>query len=613
VVGKFVEYFGEGVSTLSLADRATVSNMAPEYGATCGFFPVDEETLNYLKLTGRKKEHIELVERYCRENLMFRDSGSVPEYSEIVEIDLGEVEACLAGPKRPQDIIPLSLMKEEFDQSITREKGYRGFGLSENIVMDGDRASIKNGSVVIAAITSCTNTSNPFVLIGAGLLAKKACELGLEVPPHVKTSLAPGSKVVTAYLRQSGLLEYLERLGFGVVGYGCTTCIGNSGPLRREVEDAIKENDLLVASVLSGNRNFEGRIHPLVKANYLASPPLVVAYALAGSMTVDLYKEPLGRDKNGQDVYLKDIWPTNREIEEIIQKVVASDLFAKEYEDVYEGNKRWNEIADDSGELYGFDEESTYIQNPPFFEGLKLEVEKIKPLENLRVVGMFGDYVTTDHISPAGSISEDSPAGKYLLEKGVKKESFNSYGSRRGNHEVMMRGTLANIRLNNKLAGGKEGGFTRYFPTGEVTSIYNACMRYKQEGVGLVVIAGEGYGMGSSRDWAAKGVALLGVKAVIAKSYERIHRSNLALMGVLPLQFREGESAESLELTGEEVFTIHVDDHIKPRSLVKVTACDKDGNEKEFEVLVRFDSEVEIDYYRHGGILSMVLREKLNG
>ncbi|HOA31152.1 MAG TPA: aconitase family protein, partial [Clostridia bacterium] len=360
-------------------------------------------------------------------------------------------------------------------------------------------------------------------------------------------------------------------------------------------------------------RNFEGRIHPLVKANYLASPPLVVAYALAGSMTVDLYKEPLGRDKNGQDVYLKDIWPTNREIEEIIQKVVASDLFAKEYEDVYEGNKRWNEIADDSGELYGFDEESTYIQNPPFFEGLKLEVEKIKPLENLRVVGMFGDYVTTDHISPAGSISEDSPAGKYLLEKGVKKESFNSYGSRRGNHEVMMRGTLANIRLNNKLAGGKEGGFTRYFPTGEVTSIYNACMRYKQEGVGLVVIAGEGYGMGSSRDWAAKGVALLGVKAVIAKSYERIHRSNLALMGVLPLQFREGESAESLELTGEEVFTIHVDDHIKPRSLVKVTACDKDGNEKEFEVLVRFDSEVEIDYYRHGGILSMVLREKLNG
>jgi aconitate hydratase len=544
---------------------------------------------------------------------MFRDSGSVPEYSEIVEIDLGEVEACLAGPKRPQDIIPLSLMKEEFDQSITREKGYRGFGLSENIVMDGDRASIKNGSVVIAAITSCTNTSNPFVLIGAGLLAKKACELGLEVPPHVKTSLAPGSKVVTAYLRQSGLLEYLERLGFGVVGYGCTTCIGNSGPLRREVEDAIKENDLLVASVLSGNRNFEGRIHPLVKANYLASPPLVVAYALAGSMTVDLYKEPLGRDKNGQDVYLKDIWPTNREIEEIIQKVVASDLFAKEYEDVYEGNKRWNEIADDSGELYGFDEESTYIQNPPFFEGLKLEVEKIKPLENLRVVGMFGDYVTTDHISPAGSISEDSPAGKYLLEKGVKKESFNSYGSRRGNHEVMMRGTLANIRLNNKLAGGKEGGFTRYFPTGEVTSIYNACMRYKQEGVGLVVIAGEGYGMGSSRDWAAKGVALLGVKAVIAKSYERIHRSNLALMGVLPLQFREGESAESLELTGEEVFTIHVDDHIKPRSLVKVTACDKDGNEKEFEVLVRFDSEVEIDYYRHGGILSMVLREKLNG
>lgn len=613
VVGKFVEYFGEGVSTLSLADRATVSNMAPEYGATCGFFPVDEETMNYLKLTGRKKEHIELVERYCRENLMFRDSGSVPEYSEIVEIDLGEVEACLAGPKRPQDIIPLSLMKEEFDQSITREKGYRGFGLSENIVMDGDRASIKNGSVVIAAITSCTNTSNPFVLIGAGLLAKKACELGLEVPPHVKTSLAPGSKVVTAYLRQSGLLEYLERLGFGVVGYGCTTCIGNSGPLRREVEDAIKENDLLVASVLSGNRNFEGRIHPLVKANYLASPPLVVAYALAGSMTVDLYKEPLGRDKNGQDVYLKDIWPTNREIEEIIQKVVASDLFAKEYEDVYEGNKRWNEIADDSGELYGFDEESTYIQNPPFFEGLKLEVEKIKPLENLRVVGMFGDYVTTDHISPAGSISEDSPAGKYLLEKGVKKESFNSYGSRRGNHEVMMRGTLANIRLNNKLAGGKEGGFTRYFPTGEVTSIYNACMRYKQEGVGLVVIAGEGYGMGSSRDWAAKGVALLGVKAVIAKSYERIHRSNLALMGVLPLQFREGESAESLELTGEEVFTIHVDDHIKPRSLVKVTACDKDGNEKEFEVLVRFDSEVEIDYYRHGGILSMVLREKLNG
>ncbi len=619
VVGKFVEYFGEGVSALSLADRATVSNMAPEYGATCAFFPVDYETLNYLKLTGRKKEHMDLVEMYCRENMLFRDEDSLPEYSEIVEIDLGEVEACLAGPKRPQDLVPLSRMKDEFNLSLTREKGHHGFGLIGDtdkkvfLAMDGARTSLKNGSVVIVAITSCTNTSNPFVLIGAGLLAKKACKLGLSIPPYVKTSLAPGSKVVTAYLKRSGLLEYLERLGFSIVGYGCTTCIGNSGPLRREIEEAIKENDLLVASVLSGNRNFEGRIHPLVKANYLASPSLVVAYALAGNMNVDLYRESLGKDKNGQDVYLKDIWPTNREIEEIIKEVVDSGLFVKEYEDVYEGNKRWNEIADDSGVLYDFDEESTYIQNPPFFEGLSMEVERIKKLENLRVVGMFGDYVTTDHISPAGSISEDSPAGKYLMENDVRKEYFNSYGSRRGNHEVMMRGTFANIRLINKLAGGKEGGYTKYFPTGEIMSIYDACMRYKKDGVGLVVIAGEGYGMGSSRDWAAKGVALLGVKAVIAKSYERIHRSNLALMGVLPLQFKQGESAESLGLTGEEVLTIHVEDNIKPRSYAKVTAVDKDGNKKEFDVLVRFDSEVEMDYYRHGGILSMVLREKLKG
>lgn len=620
VVGKFVEFFGDGVASLPLADRATIANMAPEYGATCGFFPVDGETLNYLRLTGRAEEQVKLVEKYLKENdMFFTVDKPEPVYKDIVEINLSEIEANLSGPKRPQDLIPLSRMQKTFKDALTAPVSNQSFGLDPAEITkevtvkfhDGSESVMKTGALVIAAITSCTNTSNPYVMLGAGLLAKKAVEKGLQVPKHVKTSLAPGSKVVTGYLRDAGLMPYMSQLGFDLVGYGCTTCIGNSGPLKEEIEKAIVENDLLVTSILSGNRNFEGRIHPLVRGNYLASPPLVVAYALAGTIDIDLTKEPLGKDKDGNDVYMKDIWPSKEEVDETVKKTVTPELFRKEYEHVFSDNKRWNEIKTSNDPLYNWNSESTYIQNPPFFEDLSKELTTIEPLTDMRIVGKFGDSVTTDHISPAGAIGKDTPAGKYLLEKGVQPRDFNSYGSRRGNHEVMMRGTFANIRIRNQVAPGTEGGYSTYWPTGEVGSMYDTCMKYKEDGTGLVVIAGKDYGMGSSRDWAAKGTYLLGIKTVIAESFERIHRSNLAMMGVLPLQFKKGENAETLGLTGKEVINVYIDENVKPRDIVKVTAVSEDGSKKEFEVLVRFDSIVEIDYYRNGGILPLVLREKL--
>ncbi|MDG5789598.1 aconitate hydratase AcnA [Evansella sp. AB-P1] len=622
VVGKFVEYFGPGLADMTLADRATLSNMAPEYGATCGFFPVDDETLNYLRFTGRSEELVNLVEEYSKANGMFYTPGQEdPTFTDVVEIDLSIIEPNLSGPKRPQDLIPLSNMKDEWRKALTAPVGNQGFGLSPEEVdkeatvkhPNGKESKLETGSVVIAAITSCTNTSNPYVMIGAGLLAKKAVEKGLEVPGYVKTSLAPGSKVVTGYLEAAGLMPYLDQLGFNLVGYGCTTCIGNSGPLPEEIEAGIAENDLTVTSVLSGNRNFEGRIHPLVKANYLASPPLVVAYALAGSVDVDFNNDPIAKDKDGNDVFFKDIWPSHAEIQASMEKAVAPELFKKQYEKVFDDNEEWNNLESPDGDLYNFDEDSTYIQNPPFFENLSPQPEEVKELTGLRAVGKFGDSVTTDHISPAGSIAKDSPAGKYLIEKGLKPAQFNSYGSRRGNHEVMMRGTFANIRIKNQLAPGTEGGYTTYWPTGETMAIYDACMKYKEEGTGLVVLAGNDYGMGSSRDWAAKGTNLLGIKTVIAQSFERIHRSNLVLMGVLPLQFKDGDSADSLGLTGKESFEVKVTNDIQPRDHVTVVAKDlESGKETTFEVLARFDSEVEIDYYRHGGILQMVLRNALN-
>lgn len=620
VVGKFVEFFGAGVATLPLADRATIANMAPEYGATCGFFPVDAESLSYLRLTGRPEEQIKLVEKYLQENdMFFTPENEEPVYTDVVEINLSEIEANLSGPKRPQDLIPLSKMQNAFQEALTAPVGNQGFGLKDEEINkeavvkfnNGDESRMKTGAVAIAAITSCTNTSNPYVMLGAGLVAKKAVEKGLEVPKYVKTSLAPGSKVVTGYLRDSGLQSYLDQLGFNLVGYGCTTCIGNSGPLKDEIEKTISESDLLVTSVLSGNRNFEGRIHPLVRANYLASPPLVVAYALAGTVDIDLVNDPIGKDKDGNDVFMKDIWPTTEEVNEAVKQSVTPELFRKEYESVFESNERWNQIKTSNEPLYTWDEKSTYIANPPFFENLSPDPEEVKPLAGLRVVAKFGDSVTTDHISPAGAIGKDTPAGKYLRENGVEPREFNSYGSRRGNHEVMMRGTFANIRIRNQIAPGTEGGFSTYWPTNEVTSMYDACMKYKEDGTGLVVLAGKDYGMGSSRDWAAKGTNLLGIKTVIAESFERIHRSNLVLMGVLPLQFKQGENADTLGLTGKEVIDVQLDETVKPRDILTVTATDENGNKKQFEVLVRFDSDVEIDYYRHGGILQMVLRDKL--
>lgn len=620
VVNKFVEFFGPGVAELPLADRATIANMAPEYGATCGFFPVDEEALSYMRLTGREEEQIDVVEAYCRNNgLFYTPDAEEPIFTDVVEIDLSKIEANLSGPKRPQDLIPLSVMQETFKKHLVSPAGNQGFGMDaaeENKEISfklnsGEDAVMKTGAIAIAAITSCTNTSNPFVLIGAGLVAKKAVELGLKVPNYVKTSLAPGSKVVTGYLVNSGLLPYMKELGFNLVGYGCTTCIGNSGPLSPEIEEAVAKNDLLITSVLSGNRNFEGRIHPLVKGNYLASPPLVVAYALAGTVNINLKSDPIGVGKDGQNVYFDDIWPSMDEINSLVKQTVTPELFRKEYETVFDDNQRWNEIETTDEALYKWDKDSTYIQNPPFFEEMSVEPGKVEPLRGLRVVGKFGDSVTTDHISPAGAIGKDTPAGKYLQEKGVSPRDFNSYGSRRGNHEVMMRGTFANIRIKNQIAPGTEGGYTTHWPTGDVTSIYDACMRYKEDKTGLVVLAGKDYGMGSSRDWAAKGTNLLGIRTVIAESFERIHRSNLVFMGVLPLQFKQGENADTLGLTGKEVIEVDVDETVRPRDLLTVRAISEDGTVKTFEVVVRFDSEVEIDYYRHGGILQMVLRDKM--
>ncbi|UAS02577.2 aconitate hydratase AcnA [Staphylococcus pseudintermedius] len=619
VVGKFVEFFGPGVDKLPLADRATIANMAPEYGATCGFFPVDDETLKYLRLTGRSDEHIETVETYLKQNHLFFDVNEEPNYTDVVDLDLSTVEASLSGPKRPQDLIFLSDMKKEFEKSVTAPAGNQGHGLDKAEFdktatvnfKDGSTTEMTTGDIAIAAITSCTNTSNPYVMLGAGLLAKKAVEKGLEVPSYVKTSLAPGSKVVTGYLRDSGLQSYLDQLGFNLVGYGCTTCIGNSGPLLEEIEKAIADEDLLVTSVLSGNRNFEGRIHPLVKANYLASPPLVVAYALAGTVDIDLHSEALGQDQQGNDVFLKDIWPSIQEVADAVESVVTPELFKEEYKSVYDNNELWNQIDTTDQPLYDFDPQSTYIQNPTFFQGLSKEPSAIQPLSNLRVMGKFGDSVTTDHISPAGAIGKDTPASQYLTANGVSPRDFNSYGSRRGNHEVMVRGTFANIRIKNQLAPGTEGGYTTYWPTGEVMPIFDAAMKYKEDGTGLVVLAGNDYGMGSSRDWAAKGTNLLGVKTVIAQSYERIHRSNLVMMGVLPLQFKEGESADTLGLDGTETIAVDLDENVQPGQTVKVTATKEDGTTVEFDVTARFDSNVEIDYYRHGGILQLVLRKKL--
>lgn len=620
VVGKFIEFFGPGVADLPLADRATIANMAPEYGATCGFFPIDEESLKYMKLTGRSEEHIELVKAYLQQNNMFFTSDKEdPQYTDVIHLDLSTVEASLSGPKRPQDLIFLSDMKKEFEKSVTAPAGNQGHGLdqsefdkSANIQFnDGSETTMKTGDIAIAAITSCTNTSNPYVMLGAGLVAKKAVEKGLKVPEYVKTSLAPGSKVVTGYLRDSGLQKYLDDLGFNLVGYGCTTCIGNSGPLLPEIEKAIAKEDLLVTSVLSGNRNFEGRIHPLVKANYLASPQLVVAYALAGTVDIDLQNAPLGKGKDGQDVYLNDIWPSIKEVADTVDSVVTPELFKEEYKNVYNNNEMWNEIDVTDSPLYDFDPNSTYIQNPTFFQGLSKKPGTIESLKDLRVMGKFGDSVTTDHISPAGAIGKDTPAGKYLLNHDVPIRDFNSYGSRRGNHEVMVRGTFANIRIKNQLAPGTEGGFTTYWPTDEIMPIYDAAMKYKEDGTGLAVLAGNDYGMGSSRDWAAKGTNLLGVKTVIAQSYERIHRSNLVMMGVLPLQFKDGESADSLGLNGREEISVDINEDVQPHDIIKVHAKKENGEVVDFDVIVRFDSQVEIDYYRHGGILQMVLRNKL--
>lgn len=620
VVGKFVEFFGPGMAQMSLADRATISNMSPENGATATFFPVDDETLKYMRLTSRSDEQVQLVETYCKENgLFYTPEAKDPNFTKVIEFDLSEVEPSLAGPKRPQDRIRLTSMKEEFNASLTKEAGNHGFGLSEDEINKqgtvkhpgGSEVKLNTGAVVIAAITSCTNTSNPSVMLGAGLVAKKAVEKGLKVPSYVKTSLAPGSKVVTDYLNDAGLTPFLEKLGFNTVGYGCTTCIGNSGPLPDEVEKVINDEDLTVASVLSGNRNFEGRIHPLVRANYLASPPLVVAYALAGTVDFDLQNDSFGKDADGNDVYFKDIWPSNAEISETMTKSVSPEMFKKEYSRVFDENQRWNDIDTSEGQLYGWEKDSTYIQNPPFFENLSAEPEAIEPLKDLRIIGKFGDSVTTDHISPAGAIGKTTPAGKYLIEQGVKPINFNSYGSRRGNHEVMMRGTFANVRIRNQVAPGTEGGLTTYWPTEEVMPIYDAAMKYKEDNTDLIVLAGKDYGMGSSRDWAAKGTSLLGIKTVIAESYERIHRSNLVMMGVLPLQYKDGDSAESLGLKGKESISVDIDDNVKPNQLLKATAVGEDGNKINFEVIARFDGEVEVDYFRNGGILQMVLRRKL--
>jgi aconitate hydratase len=647
VVGKFVEFYGDGLANLPLADRATIGNMSPEFGSTCAIFPIDAETLRYLEFSGRPGEQIELVEAYAREQGLWHEEGAEePTFSDTLELDLGEVVPSIAGPKRPQDRVSLTESKAAFrlalegylpEEDSEDEALQESFPASDPVgthvengdgheplgdtggaqvaertrtrvpvtLADGTETELDHGHVVIAAITSCTNTSNPSVMVGAGVLARNAVQRGLKVKPWVKTSLAPGSKVVSEYLDRAGLTEYLDELGFNLVGYGCTTCIGNSGPLPEEISDVVQAEDLAVVSVLSGNRNFEGRINPDVKMNYLASPPLVVAYALAGTMDVDLYDEPLGEDSNGEPVYLKDIWPDSSEVASTIEDAIQSDMFRKSYGEVFAGDERWNSLEVPTGDSFAWDPDSTYVRRPPFFEGLPREPEPVSDIVEARVLALLGDSVTTDHISPAGAIKRDSPAGAYLIEHGVAPKDFNSYGSRRGNHEVMMRGTFANIRLRNLLAPGTEGGVTVHLPDGEQMTIYDAAMRYLDEGVPLIVLAGKEYGSGSSRDWAAKGTRLLGVRAVLAESFERIHRSNLVGMGVLPLQFGKGDSVSSLGLTGQETFTIEglARGEQVPRELT-VRA-----DEKEFPVTVRIDTPKEQRYFRHGGILQFVLRE----
>ena len=635
VVGKFVEFYGDGLSKMSLPDRATIGNMSPEFGCTAAFFPVDSETIRYLKFTGRDEHRVNLAEAYHKEQGLWRDEDTAePVFTDTLELDLGEVEPSIAGPKRPQDKIPLSLASEAFKNLVAKDAGCDPVGedgkfmseagqLSEEeaedpcdkkVTVKGEDYKLEQGSVVIAAITSCTNTSNPSVMLGAGLVAKKARDKGLEVPPWVKTSLAPGSKVVTDYLEKAGLDDDLNKLGFNLVGYGCTTCIGNSGPLADDQAEAVEKGNLTVTSVLSGNRNFEGRISPHVKANYLASPPLVVAYALAGNMKKDIFNDPIGKGKDGEDVYLKDIWPANDEIKKVVEDNITPDMFRERYDNVFEGTKEWQEIGKgQDGKTYKWDDESTYIKNPPFFEGMTKDVPEPKNVEGARCLALLGDSITTDHISPAGAIKKDSPAGEYLMDKGVEPKEFNSYGSRRGNHEVMMRGTFANVRIMNEMlatkdGGGVEGGFTEHVPSGEKMSIYDAAMKYIEDETPLVVIAGKEYGTGSSRDWAAKGTLLLGVKAVVAESYERIHRSNLIGMGVLPLQFVD-EDRKSLNLTGREKFDITgIEGKIEPRQKAKLTVTYDNGSTKETDLLVRIDTADERDYYINGGILHYVLR-----
>ena len=615
VVGKFVEFYGEGVQAVSLANRATIGNMSPEYGSTAAVFPIDDETLNYLRLTGRPESQIELVAAYAKEQGLWHDSTLEPTYSEYLELDLSTVVPSLAGPKRPQDRVELSKSASEFAKAVADYATDRN--ANAEVTVRGETFDLKHGDVVIASITSCTNTSNPSVMLAAGLLAKKAVAKGLKAKPWVKTTLAPGSQVVTDYYQKAGLTDSLNQLGFNLVGYGCTTCIGNSGPLDAEISQAISEHDLTAVSVLSGNRNFEGRINPDVKMNYLASPPLVVAYAIAGSMNVDLTKDELGKDPDGNPVYLADIWPSAQEIADVVSTAIDADMFTKRYADVFAGDEMWRNLPTPTGTTFSWDQTSTYVRKPPYFENMPLTPNPVADIEGARVLAKLGDSVTTDHISPAGSIRFDSPAGKYLTENGIAKQDFNSYGSRRGNHEVMIRGTFANIRLRNQLLDGVEGGFTRDFTQadGVQSTIFDASMNYQAQGIPLVILAGKEYGSGSSRDWAAKGTALLGVKAVIAESFERIHRSNLIGMGVLPLQFPVGKNAESLGINGSETFTISgvvaLNDGVTPKS-VTVRATREDGTVTEFEALVRIDTPGEADYYRHGGILQYVLRSMLD-
>ena len=607
VVGKFVEFYGDGLKNLSLADRATIANMAPEYGATCGFFPVDEETLKYLKFSGRDKHTISLVEHYSKDQGLWADDNII--FSDTLNLDLSKVVPSISGPKRPQDKVLLTEAAKSFSKALEENANRKN---PKEELISGTDFKLKDGSIVIAAITSCTNTSNPNVLIGAGLLAKKAIAKGLKVKPWVKTSLAPGSKVVTDYLEKAGLNKYLDELGFNLVGYGCTTCIGNSGPLKQNISDAVQKGNLYVVSVLSGNRNFEGRINPDVKASYLASPPLVVAYALAGSMNVDLYKEPLGKDKEGKHVFLKDIWPTNKEIEELILTSINADMFVKRYSNISEGPEEWSAIKTNDSNIYNWDDTSTYVKKPPFFENMPDQPEGFKKIDGARPLLILGDTVTTDHISPAGSIKKDSPTGDYFMEHQVQQKDFNSYGARRGNHEVMKRGAFGNIRIRNEIAPGTEGGFTKIYPEGKVVSVYEAAMEYKKRGNDLVVVAGKEYGTGSSRDWAAKGTKLLGIKAVIAESFERIHRSNLVGMGVLPLQFKEGFDRKKLNIKGSELFTIiDIEKGVRPRQEVDCEIKYADGVSKKIKLLCRIDTANEIEYYKHGGILQYVLRNIL--